>query len=97
MTEIYRGEDVYKRQLLDDFFVVASEPVDAFDEQQIPFLQFFQQFEIRRAFKILARLFVHEDVLFFQSFLCHCDALPFFILVGAADTHISVNLSLIHI
>ena len=76
--------------LILDFFIVASQPVDALDVEQIVRLESSDQLFILRTVEILARLLVHKDVLLRDGHFPKGDQLAVLVLVPGADPDIAV-------
>lgn len=76
--------------LFQNFRIVAPQPVDALDVEQIAFFQFPQQAFVLRAVKVLAGLPVRVDVFLRNRPLPQGDQLPVLPLVFAADADVSV-------
>ena len=70
--------------------VVSAQSVDAEDIQQVTFLQLAQHPPIGRAVKVLAGLFIEENLPGFQPILLHGVQLSCFVLVEAGYSHISI-------
>ena len=76
--------------LILDFFVVASQPVDALGEEQIVRLEFSDQLFILRPVEILARLFIHKNVLLRDGHFPQGDKLPILVLLTGAYPDVAV-------
>ena len=76
--------------LFQNLAVVAAQPVDALDIEQVVRLQLFDQLLVLGPLKILAGLLVQKDILLRDGQLPHGDQLPVLVLVTGADPDIAV-------
>ena len=76
--------------LILDFFIVASQPVDALDVEQIVRLQFSDQLFVLRPVEVLAGLLVHEDILLRDGHLPQGDQLAVLVLLPGTDPDVAV-------
>ena len=76
--------------LLQNLAVVAPQPVDALDIEQIVRLQLFDQLLVLGPLEILAGLLVQEDVLFRDGQFPHGGQLPVLVLITGADANIAI-------
>lgn len=78
--------------LLQDFLIVAAQPVDALDNQQVAPFQFFHHLLIGRAVEVFPGLFVHVDVLLWNR-LPQGDELACLVLLLGGYPYIAVSCS----
>ena len=75
-----------------DLLIVAPQPVDAQDIEQVARLQPFHQFFVLRTVEVLAGLLVHIDVPLWDLPAVQRDHLPVLVLVGAGYPDVSIDL-----
>ena len=76
--------------LFQNLAVVASQPVDALDVEQIVRLEFSDQLFVLGTVKVLAGLLVHEDILLRDGHFPQSNQLPVLVLLPGADPDIAV-------
>ena len=67
--------------LLNDLLIIASEPVNTLDYQNIIAFQLSDQFSVLWAIEVFTRLLVNKNADLINSELSHCDELAIFILL----------------
>ena len=73
-------------------FIIAPQPVDALDHEQIARLQFFDQLFVLRAIKIFAGYLVNINKTVLHAPLVQGDALPVLVLIPAGHPDIAINI-----
>ena len=71
--------------------IIAPQPVDALDHEQIARLQFFYQFSVLRAVKILAGDLVHIEKALVHTRAAQGDKLPILVLIPAGYPNIAID------
>lgn len=79
--------------LVEDFIVVPSQAVDAFDDDRVAGGQLFQELAVGRPLKVLSGLFVEEDVVISDAEVVKCDQLSRLVLLAGADPDVAPSLA----
>ena len=80
-----------KPPLILHLLVIAPQPVDALDDEQIARSQLPHQLPVLRAVKILARAFVNVDAAILHASRVQRDQLPLLILILAGNADIAIR------
>lgn len=73
-----------------NLLIVASQPVDTLDVEQVARLYFFDQLFIPGPVEILAGLLIHVDIPLRDGHFPQGDQLPVLVLLTGADTDVAV-------